>query len=324
MSSLTISNLSLAQSLSVALRAEKAKLNQLTEQLSSGDKYNDLTNYSASEARKLMNLRAAGTQREAYIQVIQTVNVNLSIYDTTLTDLEAIVTNAQTIASNSQTYSESVASNVYSLATSFLKSATADLNQTVNGRYIYSGSRYTTQAVQDLSTLDISTLSTTIHTDEETLPPYDWEYGQGETANVRAYTKDRATVNSGHTVTYGITSNDPAMQKMVIGLRYLQAAGTATDSATYDSYIKQALTSLTESLSELQSMHTMVVNNINVMDSVQKTQEKSIASLVNQLENIEAVDTTQISVEITALEAILQASYSVTGSVLKLSLTNYL
>ena len=66
----------------------------------------------------------------------------LSIYDTTLTDLEEIASQAQSLANNNPTYGEDIALNVGTQTTSYLKSVTVDLNQEINGRYLYSGSRY--------------------------------------------------------------------------------------------------------------------------------------------------------------------------------------
>jgi flagellin-like hook-associated protein FlgL len=327
MSVTSVSNLSIVRNLTSALQGQQGSLSDLSNQLSTQKKHSDLTDYSANDARNLVDLQAAATQSNAYVNVIATASTNLSIYDTTLTDLESIISQAYSLANNNPTYGVDVASNVLTQTNNYLKSVTVDLNQTVNGRYIYSGSRYHTQSVKDLSELPTTTLDTTIYDDDSTLPSYDYEYVEGASPaseSEEAYTTDQAMIDNGYVVDYGITSNDPAIQKAVMGLRYLQAAGKATDNTTYQSYMTQASSLLASALSQIQNLHTSVANNINVMASEKTAQQTAISNLTDRVTNIQQVDTTEIATEITSLEAILQASYSVTGSILKMSIINYL
>ena len=393
----SVSNLSVKSSMTSALQSEQTTLTQLTAQLSSQKQHTNLTDYSASDARNLINLQSTATQKEAYISVINTISSNLAVYDTTLTDLETIAAQAQSLANNSPTYSTDIASNVATQTTNFLRSVTVDLNQEVNGRFIYAGSRYTTPPAQDLSTLPTSTLSSTMLTDNLTVPTYDaastlnlstsgqaitvgGTVGNGQTAsvtvngtaytynvqatdtptlvaaglaalipgasnagavlniqagdvinaaavsttNAAAYSADQAVVDTGYTVHYGITSNDQTIQKLVAGLRFLQAAGNSSDAATYKAYMAQATSLLSSAVTALQSLHTGVANNINIMTSEKEAQKTAISNLTDQVANIQQIDVTQVSTEITSLETILQASYSATGSILKLSITSYL
>jgi len=324
MSITTVSNLSVRDSLTTALQSEQARLSTLTTQLSSGVKYDDLTDYTSSEARNYVNLQAAASQKQSYVKIISSVNNTLSIYDTTLTDLEEIVTQAKTLGNNNPTYNEDVALNVRTQAESYLKSVTVDLNQSINGRYVYSGSRYTTPPVQDLSELPESTLTSTLTTGYE-VPSYDTEYvALGGVTSEASYTTDNAPIDTNYRIDYGITSNDPAFQKMIAGLRYLQAAGNSTDTATYSTNMTEAVSLLTEALSAIQLMHTTVASNMNIVDSEKSSQETAISNFADQIADIQQVDTTQVSTEITALETTLQASYTVTGDLLKMSLINYL
>ncbi len=397
----SISNLSVQGTLTSVLQAEQSSLTTLTTQLSTQQQYTDLTDYTPSQARNLISLQSTATQRQAYLSVIGTVSTNLSVYDTTLTDLESVAAQAQTIVNNNQSFNADSASNVSIESGNYLQSVTADLNQEINGRYIYSGTRYTTAPVQDLATLSTSSLTPTIQTDGSTLPTYDSESSlvgavSGQTINITgtpiagqemtitinnsaynytvqagdtatdvaanfaaeisgggvpttnsggvltvdpsgtinstnvtttdaaSYTTDQASIDTGFTVNYGLSSNNPAFQQLIAGLRYLQAAGQSTDSATYTSNMQQASSLITSAISSLQAVHTAVANNINVMTSETASQNAAITSLTNQVADIQQVDVTQVSTEITALQTILQASYLVTGDIEKLSIVSYL
>ena len=387
--------------LTSALQAQQSTLSLLTSQLSSQKKFSNLTDYNANEALSLINLQSTATQKEAYINVINTVSNNLSIYDSTLIDLESIVSQAQSLCNNSPTYSADTASNIFVQANSYLKSVTVDLNQNINGRYIYSGSRYTTQPVEDLSELPTATLSSTILSDNSTVPTYDsaaslylstagqaitvdGSAGSGQvasididgtsysytvlptdtptmvatalgalltadgvaftqagatltlnagatinsaavtTTNMSAYATDQAQVDTGYDLNYGITSNDPSIQQLIAGLRFMQAAGNATDSATYTTNMNQASILLSAALTNIQTLHTTVANNIGTMASEKVAQQKAISNLTEQVLDIQQVDITQVSTEITSLETVLQASYAATGGILKMSIVSYL
>ena len=327
----SVSNLSVQAALTSALQTEQSTLTQLTAQLSSQKQHANLTDYSASDARNLVNLQSTATQRQAYLSVINTVSNNLSVYDTTLTDLESVVTQAKNLADNNPNYSADTASNIAIQATNYLRSVTADLNQQVNGRYIYAGTRYTTAPAQNLADLNATTnplpsSANNYVTDTSTnvLPSYDASYTGAGSTSAAAYTTDRATIDTGDTISYGITSNDPAIQQLVAGIRYLQAAGNATDSATYQTDMSNAASALAYAMTNLQAVHTTVANNINLMTTEKATQNTAISNLTDQVSNIQQVDVTQVSTEITSLETILQASYSVTGSILKMSIVSYL
>jgi flagellin-like hook-associated protein FlgL len=240
--------------------------------------------------------------------------------------LEEIASQAQSLANNNPTYSADIALNVVTQTNSYLKSVSVDLNQSINGRYIYSGARYNTQPVQDLSILPDSTIPVPadVPTTEPNLPSYDAEYVDASSTSTAAYATDRATIDTGYVVDYGVNSNNSAFQQLAAGLRYLQAAGNATDAATYKSYMTQASAMLASAVASLQTLHTSVANNMNTMTSQKEAQKTAISNLTEQVMDIQQVDTTQVSVEIVSLEALLQASYSATGSILKMSIVNYL
>ncbi len=147
MSLTSISNASIQQILSSQLQAEQANLSQLTEELSSGQQYTNLTHYTPSDALNLMNLQNSATQKQAYIGVINTVQARLSGYDNTLSDMESVVSQAQTLADGNPSFSADEAPSIAAEANSFLESVTVDLNQQIGGRYIYAGSRYDTPPV---------------------------------------------------------------------------------------------------------------------------------------------------------------------------------
>ena len=400
----SISSAGIQQILTSQLQAQQANLAQLDEQLSSNQKYSNLTDYAPSDALNLMNLQSSSTQSQAYISAISTVQARLSGYDTTMTDMESIVSQAQTLANGNPTYNASTIGGIAASAQDYLASVGLDLNQQIGGRYIYGGSRYTTAPVSDLTTLSSSSLSPAIYTDGSTLPAYDIAAAAGTTSmttsgqtvtvggtitvgqsasitvngktysyteqtgdttstvatslsnliaadipgtsnlsgvitvgstgtiqaassnttNSDAYSADTANIASGFSVPYGVSSDNPAFQQLIAGLRYLQAAGTAPDAATYKTDITQASTLLATALTAIQTVHSGVANNINTLTTETATQNANLSSITDQIDNIQQVDVTQVATELTLLQTQLQASYSATGTIENLSIVSYL
>ena len=210
MVNLSISTASLGSMLTTQLQSQQATLAQLTAQLSSRQQHNDLTDYAPSDALNLMNLQDSATQSQAYIGVINTVNARLSGYNTTMTDMESITSQAQGLASGNPTYVAANAAGINALATNLLKSVGVDLNQQIGGRYIYAGSRYSTAPVVDLTTLP-QPPSSTIYTDNQTLPIYDTGY------SASALTMNISTAAPNSTVTIGGTVGSPQNASVTVG-----------------------------------------------------------------------------------------------------------
>ncbi len=322
MSLTTVSNLSIRDTLTANLQSQQNTLLELNQALSSGYNYSNLTDYAPSDAQNLVNLQNTVTQRNGYIGAIATVQSRLSVYDATMTDMESVVAQAQQLVAGQPSFDPSKSGSTSALADSFLKSISNDLNQSVNGRYIYSGSRYTTSPVQDLTTLAVPPTQA-IQT-ANNLPDYDTQYVAPGNTSQAAWTSDSVTIDSSYTVQYGVTSNDKTFQQLITGLRYLKAAGQATDSTTYQANLSQANSYLIQAQTNLQTLHTNVANNINVLSSEKDTQNSYITELNSQINDIRAVDLTKVSTEITLLQTQLQASYSATGSLEKLSIVQYL
>ena len=401
----SISNLSQTQLLVAELNSQSSNLNALSGQLASNQQYSNLTDYNPTDALNLMNLQSGTTQKQAYLSVISTTQTRLSGYDTTMTDMESIISQASALVDGSQNYSATTASSIAVTAQNYLKSVELDLNQQVGGRYIYAGSRYTTQPVTDLTSLTNTPSATT--TLGPALPVYDTAYAAsnltfttvpassvtiggttttpasqnvsvvvggstytyaatstdtpatiaagivsvlntagvsasvtgGDTVTLAsgtitsasatatssdAYALDSATVDSGYSVQYGVTSDAPAFQQLISGLQFLAAAGNSTDATTYATNLSQAGTLLTSALTGVQALHTGVADNINILTSETTSQNTQITNLTNQLDDIQSVNVTQVSAEITALQTTLEASYTVTGDLEKLSLAQYL
>lgn len=399
---MAISSIGLQSSTAAMLQTQLTELEVLNQQLASGQQADNLTDYTPSDAVNLMNYQDAITQRQSYISSINTVQARLSVYDSSMSDLESVAETAQSLAEQNSNYNSSTVSEIQGQITNYLQEVQDDLNQQVNGRYIYAGARYSTAPVGDLTNLSGTVSYPFTATTSPTLPNYDTDYVSGLSASISgqnvtfsgtvstpqnasitvngkvytytvqssdtptsiasalatevnqdvpgtsstggtitvgtggtvtaaggnastsAYTLDSVAIDSGYYVTYGVSSDNPAFQQLIAGLQLMQQATQSTDSSTYETDMTNASSLLSTALNNIEALHTGVAANINLMSKEQSTQNTDISNIQDQITNIQSVDTATVSTEITALQSQLEASYTATSDILKLSLVNYI
>ena len=324
MTNTNISVLGIQQTTNAQLLQQTSSIEKLNEQLSSGKLNNNLTDYDPTTAKNLINYNNLITQRQSYITSITNVQARLSVYDSTMTNLEAVATGAQTLAASNSTYDPTKLSALKSQVISYMKQVQDDLNQQVDGRYIYSGTRYNTQPVTDISAQSTTVSYPFTPSSSPDLASYDTATVAGNPTSAAGFTQDSVTVDAGYNVQYGVTSNDPAFQKLVAGLQLFSQATQDVNATSYTTDIQNASALLSDALTSIQSLHTGVASNINTLQQETSLQNTDITNIQNQIYNLSSANATTVSTEITSLQAQLDASYSTTGKILKLSLVNYL
>lgn len=306
------------------LQKEQSTLATLNQQLASGQKHDGLTGYTTVEAHNLMDFQNGINQKNAYISGMQTVSTRLSVYDTTLSNMESITSQAASLAAQNQKLDPSKVSQLNAQVEAYLKQAQDDLNQQVSGRYIYAGSRYSTAPVVNLLPLGPPTLPFTPNTSPN-LTDYDTEYNSPTvTTDVAAYAQDSVTIDTSFSIKYGVTSNDTGIQQMIAGMRVLHDAMSTSDPTQYQTKMIAASGLLNTALNNIQATHAGVAGNTNILKQQTDTQNTDITSLQNQISDISQVDLTSVGTQINLLQTQLQASYSATASLIQESILKYL
>jgi flagellar hook-associated protein 3 FlgL len=304
---------------------EQTNLNTLNQQLATGQQHTDLTDYSPVDASNLLSFQNNINQRQGYLSSIQAVQTRLSMYDTTMTNMENIAQQAETLAAQNQNLDPTKLANLQATAQNYLSQVQDDLNQKVGSRYVYSGIRYSTIPVTDLAALSLTTNPpTTTSVSNPTLPYYDTEAVAGTPTDAAAYTQDTVTVDQGFNITYGVSSNSTAFQQLINGLRFISAATQAPTAAAYQADMQNATTLLGTALQGVQDLHATNANNQNALTSETTLQTSDVTNLQDQITNIQQVDTATIAAQIQSLQTQLQASYSATATLEQLSILKYL
>jgi len=161
------------------LQIELKNIQQLNEQLASGQQEQNLTDYAPTTAQNLLNFQNGLNQSQSYISAMDTVQARLSGYNSSLGDMESIASTAQALAEQNTTYNPDHIDAIKQQVTNYLNEISDDLNQQVGDRYIYAGSRYSTAPVKNLSTLTPNVSLPFSAVSSPQLPSYDTDYAGG-------------------------------------------------------------------------------------------------------------------------------------------------
>ena len=268
MTSIT-STLGLQLLLTGNLQAQQDTLGELTNQLSSGVKFDNLTDYTPTEANQLLNFQNGITQNQAYLSTIQSVQTRLSMYDTSMSDMENIASQASDLASQNENFNTSTVDQLSAQVQNYMLQVADDLNQQVGGRYIYSGTRYATQPVSNNPSV-LNSAPQAIITDGQTLPNYD------------AANTSLTVNNTANTITVGgtVNGNSTASQSVTISINGTPHTYTVPTTDTTPSqaatYLAGQLTTDT-GLTITASGATINVPTGNTIDSATSTATSTAA-----------------------------------------------
>jgi len=313
-----ISNLSIITQSVSGLGSAQGTIADLTQQLSSGVKSSDLTTYSANESRTIINSRDLQTKAESYIAAISSVKPRMDVYDSTLGAIESLINTTQSTINTTQNATAATEQGLGAQISGIIDQVTYYLNQKVGDRFLFSGTRYTSQPVGDIKALT-NPPAETFPATSPTLPPYD---PAAPGSDAKAYGHDSVAIDDSLQLTYGISTTDSGIQNLVQGLRYAYAA--TQDSANYNNYMAQAQTYLKTAFDGVRSLHAQVAGNTKILTETEKGQNNTISLLQGQIDKIRGIDATEVSVKINAYTSQLQASYAATAKLINLSILNYL
>jgi len=303
----------------------QAKLSVLSNQLATGKKSSNLTDYTSNEAQSLMNLNTSIATREGFLDASNNVKARLSVYDESLTAIEDIAALANSACLNASNYNATQNEAFATQILGYMQQMTYFLDQKVGDRYIFSGTRFDTVPVGDITALPVPPTETSPYvTTGNALPAYDTDYDPLN-PNIpvpEAYVRDQVSIDLTQKVTYGVTSTQEGFQQLIMGLRLAYAA--SQDVANYDTYMNTARDLITDGLTNVRGLHTDVSNAMTTLTDTEDLHNTMINTLKNQIDDIQAIDVNEVAVKITTYQAQLEASFAATAKMVNLSILNYM
>lgn len=185
---------------------------------------------------------------------------------------------------------------------------------------VSNGDNTNQMVVADLPALANQTDFTSVTTGSK-LPFYDTQY-ETKGSDSSASSVARLQVDSGQVVNYGVTSTDPAIQKLVNALRSLQAA--VSTPGKYSELVQDARSLMSDATTELRTVQTRVATANSTIDNVKTRHETAITKATSELSSIEGVDANEVAVKLSSALNTQETAYTVTGTIQSLSLIDYL
>lgn len=290
---------SLAQDLS-RLQTQYA---QGEEQMSSGltsDNYQGI----ATSTKRLLSLESQYSSLASQSANAQTALDRVNSMSNSVQSMENIINSfMSSLSAAISTTGNDASSALSSSASQALQEFSSLLNSQQAGRYLFGGS-VTDKAPVDLS--DPNYTTPTVPSSANTA----YYQGNDQVASVQA--------SDNLSISYGVTADDPAFEQA------LRAFSLVTSDPTNQSALTEAYNLLSSSNDSLATMDSSLATKASTLDTQINDNTDDLNLLDNMIGDIKNVDMSALSIKLSQLETQLEASYSLTSSILKLNLSNYL
>lgn len=205
-------------------------------------------------------------------------------------------------------------------------STTVDPNHPSRVQQFVTSAKVVNGNVENTATVATLPPGATAVLDLPTVNPPDLPYYDSQAmttkSDPKAYDKATVTIDDGQSLSYGISSNDPAFQSLIKAFRMIQVA--ATNPGKYNEYIDKARDLMTVANDQIKSVHAKLSSDSSTLDQKKTEHSSAIASVTDQIASIEGIDQTEVATRLKSNMNALEAAYTVAGQTQKLSLLNYL
>lgn len=312
------------------IKRGQSAMNDLSNQVATGVKSNDLSDYSGTDAGRIVNSRQQVTRLEAYNKAIDIVTPELKAYNLQLSRMDKLASTVAEALQGQGTYDAGDESEIGSTIDAALSELTSLLNERLGGRYLWSGGNYDTAPVTDLGQLpDLAAADPFAETASPDLPDY---YAAAPGSDATAWREASFSPEPGKTVAYGQVASDPAIQRLVYGLQMAKSAFAAASAAPDDAaaqtawrtFRDQAVTELSGARTGLQGLTTEVAIDLTAVTDSGKANDAMINIFKDEEGGIVDIDTAEAGVKLTQIRNQLQATYSIVASLADTSLVKFL
>ncbi len=269
----------------------------------------------APQASQLVDFRTQSSQQQGFIDTIQGVTTRLQTMDLALQQIQTAVTQFRSLLPN-DAFNQS-APNIQTEAQQLLQQVAGFLNTQDGTRYVFGGTNAATPPV-DLTNLPVgaaATLTTPVNG-----PPASNGYYAGSVDIPPVRIDTQVTLN------YGINANDSSTFEPIMRvLNFIAQNGPFNQANPVDQanvtkagqMLDQALQSLTTMRGTLGLQESQLNNELTV-------HQQTLNIAQNGISNIVSVNQATAITQLQTLETQIQASFSATSQIQKLSLVNFM
>lgn len=263
----------------------------------------------APDASRLVSLEGQHVRADGFLKSNKVVGQRLAAMEARLNDIFNVAKDLKADLVGALNVSGADRGAVAIRAQGLLQEVAGSLNTQIDGRYLFAGARSDTRPV-DLNAAGFA------------IPPFAYP----STANTAYYKGDQTKLSvladEDVTITYGMTADDPAFEKII---RALHLTGTAGAGQNLD-YARgtEALAVVDQGLEELTNLMAKIGGARQTLESVNGRHDDYLVYLNQSIAEIEATDVPKTMTLLSQDTVALQASYSVLARLANLSLADYL
>lgn len=307
---MAISTLAQVQQVVQNLTQMQTQANTLGQQISTGLKSQSFADLP-QQAAQIINLGAAQSQQQGYIDTINTVN----------TRLQTMTLATSTITTLVQQFAGQLATNAFNPTGATVQSQAqgllAEIGNYLNSQdgegYLFSGSNSTTAPFDASGLPNPGDLTTSV----SGAPPAGYYAGNGTIA--------QAQVDDNLNLSYGVTANNPAFEQVMRVLNFFANSGPLDqNNATDVANVNQAQQMLTSAGTSLQQLTATIGMQQSQLNDLLQAHQSSLALAQGSIADIEKADPATVITKLNALQTQLESSYQAISILQNLSLANYI
>ncbi|MFD2184252.1 flagellin [Rhodoplanes azumiensis] len=290
-----------------ALRSQ-SRVAELTLQQASGEISTDFGGLGTS-SRRVLELQTAIAQSKAYAESATNAGSRIEIMYSALSQMTDLLTRLQsavTAATDAGSLNEGTLASLTTSMGEYLKEFAAQLNTQYEGRYLFAGSRTSSEPV-DLSSYPNQSVPSTAS--------YDYYKGNDEISSVRVSTEQ--------VIRYGVTANDEAFEKALRALSIMANLPSGTSTLDGDT-LDEVLTLTQEALNGVSTIQTKLSINASRLESAVSSQEAFQDQATAIESTLTDVDIAAAAAELSTRQTQLEAAYAAIAKIQSLSLADYL
>jgi len=331
---LSVSDLGQMNYVNTMLRSQRQQLNQLQDQISSGEKATLYSDLGGAASVTSISLHTALSQIDSYATNISLVRGRVSVMDNVLKNVTSV---SQQVSADlmipTQSNTDPGMANFNVEAQNALNQIQAALNSQYSGQTVFAGTDVNNKPVASIATLNtnVSTVLSSLYSGALTGATVLTTVGAitgtalGYSATLASAGNVTAQIDTNQTVNYTVRADDPSLQSVMRGLGII--ANLKYDPAhpsefwTVYNGARQMIDQGTTGVTNLDAQVGLVQNQLETADSTHQTTQ---TTLQTQLGDVENIDVAKATTQLQSLQTQLQASYKVVSMVNQLSLINYL
>lgn len=283
------------------VRTVQERIQEAQTQISSGKKSREYAGIF-QDATRLVSLEATQTRIKQFVANNTIISNRLEHMDSAISNIFDAVSELRTTLVQAVSDNSSGEVRLTEIATNLLATVTSQLNAKENGRYLFAGSKTTTQPV----TVPVP--------DPTTFGVPDTNYYNGDSVQLTARIDDATTI------TYGITGDRTAFQEAIAALKAAIQAGTTNDKSLMDT----ALGLATNALQSLAGYRTEIGSDLQTIERANENNKDFLVFVENTISDIENVDIPETVAKLSTDQTTLQASYLTLARITNLSLLDFL